>query len=293
MLDIILKLLTIFKNTFSLSQDPIWKRFKERRMVKKRHRMVQFVDSVNDLDFDKIAIKLFEAKSSCRIRQLCCGILFLAISAIVFYGFLIHGREPKLNIGAAQYNDAGAFSDLKNMLDNTNFGRMLDNTNENYCIYTQSGSVLDEYKQSLEDAVKRGVHVRVLIQDPGNRMGETYNIFSESETGSPNSKRSDAEDTVKLIESIQLKVIGDSSYKGSIHIKYSVFPVSYSIWIRDYGFDNVIANLHPIYAAADVRAPIFRVDKNAVEVVDSLMHDFNTLWNDRKKVFDNHSIPNP
>lgn len=192
--------------------------------------------------------------------------------------------DPGVFSGSAdgQYRIARVLANRSDLDSNTKLAETIKSTSATFDLLVIGGGVFQHYQETFQDAIERGVHVRILIQDPGPATKGFYDtIFGSARDNFPDGQRAQAAATSQAVKNLQNRIESNRDrFKGNLEIRWLQKPLLFSMWLKDSADkNNAVANLTVFSYRSSTWDPCFRVGRDAFELVNGLREEFDMLWN--------------
>ncbi|MBL8848657.1 MAG: hypothetical protein JNG89_03195, partial [Planctomycetaceae bacterium] len=194
------------------------------------------------------------AVTSMRRRLTALSWTFFLTFALVLISWLIQPESFAALSQSLSHHDPGVFShssdglyDIARIITNrsdleseTDLSETLRHTKASFDVMTTGGGLFVHYKEDFADAVRRGVHVRVVLLDTGPATSGFYDaVVGIQDRQRPTEERTKAERTKAIID----ELAGSKDNKGTIQLKWLDIPMVKAFWVADSSTDHGIAHV--------------------------------------------------
>lgn len=279
------------------------------------------VDGSNMKDPNKHALRkiLLESMSLekrntllCRVSSFLLGALLIVLGVVLIASVLgmLSTPQSRVSHALASY-DPEVFSESNDGLydfsrvivneqalrSETDLAETLNRATESWDLLTFSADVTGAFRAPIENALKRGCSIRIVLFDPGVPSYEfMVSLLDESKELKIEAARATLDQVLKLQEQIQDDSSAPTSQRtfrsgASIELRWLKHPLLHSMWIRDAGTEHCIAHISPYSYRGDEHSSSFRIGKGSPDLGLSLSADFQHLWTCIECTSDDPSVP--
>ena len=182
----------------------------------------------------------------------------------------------------ALFEIARVFPDRQSLSKEADLGTIIRTAKSSFDLIAEHGSsVLVDYNAEIMEAVKRGVHFRILILDPQTlRSGgqdELVNIITRGREGLVTR----VEQVIQMMAKMQSTIASDkATYRGNLTFRLLSKPLLYRMWIRDASqADHTIAHISINQYRGNQESPSFRSSNKLSErFLKTMLEDFEVAW---------------
>jgi hypothetical protein len=204
----------------------------------------------------------------------------------VSLGQLLSERDPAIFYGSRKhdYEIARVLHNQAALREETQFSEEIRGAHSSfYLMANTAGSIFRSHEPEFEDALKRGVHVRVLLSDYSAANDANMNSFASAVGEDPMLVHADGKAVSEIIMQLMEKVNKDkATYRGDLDLRWFAKPLFYTAWIRDGTSAEAIAHLSVHMYRSKNEWPAFRFGKDSKLMVESLRLDYESLWRSSK-----------
>lgn len=197
----------------------------------------------------------------------------------------LQNRDPNVynSSKSGVYYTARLLPDQSSLHKDTDFRADLISAQVSFDLYANTaGYVLRTFNSEIEDLIKRGVNLRILLSD-FELPTDNFDIFARSVKEDPDGSRKEVLHSKQVLDEILSRANHDrGTYRGTIEVRYTKELLLYTTWIRDRNTPNAIAHLGVHFHGGKDKCPSLRAGRDSGNLIQNITTEFDNIWGKAK-----------